>query len=112
MTNTTQKLDELIKKLVSNCKALLSNQIGFPLGMRKMDKIIGWINDVEPLNNIDTTIFSEYNSRIANLGVGIERLLYSPEFLKKEEKILDNLGFEYKERIIDKCFEIIQKFDN
>ena len=106
------KKDNYIKKLLSNARAIISNQIALPLGISKMDKILYWINQIEPLDNIDLQIFSEYSAKTINFPLGTERLLYHPDFLKQQDKQLDKLTMQYKDTIIDKCFEIIEKFSD
>jgi 5-methylcytosine-specific restriction endonuclease McrBC regulatory subunit McrC len=102
--------DNHIKKLVSNAKAILSNQVAIPLGVSKMKKIVFWIDQIEPIEEIELDVFSEFMSLTENLPIGTERLTYSSDFLKKQDKELDNLTMYYKDQIIDKCFEIIGKF--
>lgn len=78
--------------------------------MQKMDKLISWINDIEPIADIDLNIFHEYYSKTSGSAIGTERLQYNKEFLKKQDIKLDELTSFYKNDIIDKCFEIITKF--
>ena len=106
------KRNNYIKKLVSNARAIISNQIALPLGASKMYKILIWINQIEPLEEIDLKIFNEYISHIRNFPIGTERLAYEQEFLKRQDKELDELTMQYKDKIIDKCFEIIDKLAN
>ena len=102
------KKDNYIKKLLSNARAIISNQIALPLGISKMDKILYWINQIEPLDNIDLQIFSEYSAKTINFPLGTERLLYHPDFLKQQDKQLDKLTMQYKDTIIDKCLKLLK----
>ncbi|MFD0764077.1 hypothetical protein ACFQZI_04395 [Mucilaginibacter lutimaris] len=106
------KQENYIKKLVSNSRAIISNQIALPLGVSKMTTIISWINQIDPIENIDLKVFQEYMSKTKNLPLGTERLTYSRDFLKLQDLQLDKVTMIYKDRIIDKCFEIIKKFSN
>lgn len=54
------KRNNFIKKLVSNARAIISNQIALPLGVMKMNTILYWITQIEPLEEIDLKIFSDY----------------------------------------------------
>ena len=101
-----------IKKLVANARAIITNQIGIPLGVLKMDNIMTWIRNIRPLTEIDIEIFSEYMRQASGLPIGTERLQYNKDYLKQQDVILDELTSNYKDRIIDKCFEIIEKFSN
>ena len=108
--NKQLKRDSYIKKLVSNARAIISNQIALPLGVHKMDKILTWVNQIEPLKDIDLKIFTDYNSKTVEFSIGIERLFCNREFLKKQDEQLNVLTEQYREKIIDKCFEIVNKF--
>jgi Protein of unknown function (DUF2489) len=113
MTEHLQKQREIyIQKLVSNARAIISNQIGIPLGSIKMEKIMFWINHIETITEIDLRIFSAYNSETIQFPVGTERLRCNKEYLKEIDKELDKLTLQYKDRIFDKCFEIIGTFAN
>lgn len=100
-----------IKKLVSNSKAIISNQVGLPLGMLKMNKLVSWINNIEPLTAINLQIFKEYNLLTRNYCIGTDRLMYNKDFLKAQDKELDKITLAFKDKIIDKCFEIIKTFE-
>ena len=73
-----------------------------------MAKILYWINNIEPLNDLDLMIFLEYNIKIQHLPIGTERLSYNKEFLLSEDSKLDDITSNYKNEIIEKCIEIIQ----
>ena len=83
-----QKRNNLIKKLVSNARAILTNQIAIPLGVVKMTKLIKWINCIEPID-LDLNVFNEYYSKTTELPLGTERLTYNKEFLLKLDLELD-----------------------
>lgn len=107
-----EKRGNYIKKLVSNSRAIITHQVAIPLGSQKMEKIIYWINGVEPLNEIDLSVFSQYNSKIRSLPIGVERLSYNKDFLLSEDSQLDYITANYKKEIIEKCFEIIHQYNN
>lgn len=104
--------EKLIKRLVSNSKAILSNQIGLPLGVSKMGSIITWLNNIEPIANISLEIVYQYNSCTSSYFLGPERLSCSKDFLIKQDQDLDKINSKYKEEIMAKCFEIIELFDS
>ncbi|MBI5914328.1 MAG: DUF2489 domain-containing protein [Bacteroidetes bacterium] len=99
-----------LKKLVSNARAIITNQIALPLGALKMERILYWVNQIEQVSEIDLQIFSEYNSKTIHFLIGTERLHCEKEFLKQQDKQLDELTMQYKDEIIDKCFEIVDRF--
>ena len=95
-----------IKKLVSNARAILTNQIGLPLGVRRMTTILYWINP--PLANINLRIFKDIESKIKACPVGTERLLWDKNALMKQDKLIYKVIDSYRNGIINKCFEIIE----
>ena len=95
-----------IRKMVSNARAILTNQIGLPLGVRIMTRIAYWTKP--PLNKIDLKIFREFDQAIGGCPVGSERLLWDKDALKKQDAIIDEVVARYRPDIIDRCFEIIE----
>lgn len=97
-----------IKKLVSNARAIISNQIALPLGIRKMSKIKYWLGETESPLNIDLTIFDKFEDEANGLPIGSERLLWEKEALKAQDVILDKIIAKYRDKVINKCFHIIE----
>ena len=96
------------KKLVANARAIISNQIGLPLGCLKMGARITWLQEYEEINY---PVFEAYNSESSVVAVGSERLNCSRDALRRYDKVLDELSLKYKEEVIDSCFEIISRFE-
>jgi hypothetical protein len=91
---------------VSNAKAILSNRIGISLGVKKMNEIASSLSGQQK-SQIDLSVFEEFAKRINGCPVGSERLLWDKEALKKQDIIVDKVIRVYRDKIIDKCFEII-----
>jgi hypothetical protein len=51
--------EKIVKRLVSNSKSILSNQIGLPLGVMKMGTLITWLNNIEAITNINLDIIKD-----------------------------------------------------
>lgn len=103
------KLRQHKKKLVSNARAILTNQTGLPLGVQKMVKIVKWIEHIQPLD-VDVEVFNDYYSKTAGIPIGTERLEWNIEALKKEDRKLHKLAEVYKDRILEKCSELIKAY--
>jgi hypothetical protein len=101
--------ESFLRKLVANARAIISNQIGMPLGVQKMDKIIYWIENLDPLE-VDFSVFSKYYKKVGSAPIGTERLLWNFEALKKEDIRLDKINAAFKDEILEKCFEIIRVY--
>jgi Protein of unknown function (DUF2489) len=101
-----QQLHEsLIRKLVANSRAIISYQVGIPVGCVRMDKILYWLLPFEKLNY---PIFREYIDAVRGLPLGHERLRWNRESLRKYDERLVAINLEYREKIIDTCFKIIE----
>jgi hypothetical protein len=97
---------EQLNKIIANAKDILTNQVGISLGVRKMNKILSGKDFVQP-QNIDLSVFQEFEKKIDGCPVGSERLLWEREDLKRKDIIVDKVIRIYRDKIIDKCFEII-----
>ena len=97
---------EQVNKLIANAKDILTNQVGISLGVRQMNKIISAM-DSFPSLKIDLSVFQEFEKKIDGCPVGSERLLWEREDLKKKDIIVDKVIRIYRDRVIDKCFEIL-----
>ncbi len=112
MAQNQEAIQINVKKLISNAKAILTNQIALPLGVRKMNRIRYWINQSQSVMSIDFKIFDDFDNMVKCGPVGTERLLWAREALKEQDKIVDTATAIYKEGILDKCFEIIETLDS
>ncbi len=104
-----QQHQSLIRKLVANARAIISYQVGLPVGCVKMDKILIWL---APFEKLGYTIFSDYLNDTKGLPIGTERLQWNRESLRKYDERLIQINLKYREKIIDNCFEIIEKYKN
>jgi hypothetical protein len=95
-----------VNKLITNAKAILTNHVGISLGVKNMNKIASTIAAADHFS-IDLSVFQEFEKKIDGCPVGSERLLWNKEALKKQDIIVDKVIRIYRDKIIDKCFEII-----
>jgi hypothetical protein len=78
MTQNQQPKQINLKRLVSNAKAIVTNQIALPLGVRKMNKIRYWINHSKTVVSIDfKNAAAIYKEDILNKCLEIIELLDS-----------------------------------
>ena len=101
-----QKRDGCFRKLVANARAIISYQVGLPLGCVKMNRLLYWLkNEGEEL---EFPVFGQYLGRVRELPTGSERLGCSRGALRRYDERLVPINLEYRERIIDACFDIIE----
>jgi hypothetical protein len=103
---TEDQIQISIRKMVSNARAILTNQIGLPLGVRIMTRIA--YRTRPAINGIDLKIFKDFDEAIGGCPVGSERLLWDKDALKEQDDIIDKIIARYRADVIDRCFEIIE----
>lgn len=106
MPTPKQTSTEQLGKLIANAKAILTNHVGISLGVRNMNKLVSSLSPSDK-EQIDFSVFQEFEKKIDGCPVGSERLLWDKESLKKQDIIVDKVIRIYRDKIIDKCFEII-----
>jgi len=99
----------LIKKLVANARAIVSYQVGLPFGCARMSKIL---SGLEPFEKLDFPIFQQYAAATLEIPTGSERLHCTREALRRYDEKLVAINLEYREEVLDTCFEIIERFTN
>ena len=99
----------LIKQLVANARAIISYQVGLPFGCMRMHKILYWL---KPFEVLDFPVFDRYWTATLELPTTSERLHCSREALRRFDERLVAINLEYREEILDTCFEIIERFAN
>jgi hypothetical protein len=103
-----QKRVSYLRKLVANARAIISYQVGLPVGCMKMYRLLLWLgNEGEKLA---LPVFGEYLLKVREFPTGSERLECSRAALRRYDERLVPLNLEYRERIIDACFDIIERF--
>ena len=110
MEKRNDKLAGLKKRFVSNARAIISEEVGLSIGVRKMCNIILWLNEEEPSIYSSRTVFQEYDNRIREIPYGTARLYCSKEAFKRYDDALNRVNEAFRERIFNACFEIIEKF--
>ena len=106
MLNPKEATTVQLNKIIANAKDILTNQVGISLGVRKMNKLLNGGTHSQ-LANLDLSVFQEFEKKIDGCPVGSERLLWEREQLKKKDIIVDKVIRIYRDKIIDKCYELI-----
>lgn len=105
-----EKHSGLLKKLVSNARAVISDQVGLSLGATKMHNIILWLKPYETViaNGID--VFEEYDEQTRLIPHGTARLHCSTEAFERYDDALEEVNQRLRKKIFKVCFEIIEKY--
>ncbi len=96
--------------MVSNARAIISNQVAIPLGVYKMNQIIGWLEPYKEANDIDVSIFRDYDLNVDELPIGTERLQWNIEKLIEFENEFDEVNLTYKADILRTCRKLIDAY--
>ena len=104
-----QKRDSYFRKLVANARAIISYQVGLPVGCAKMEKIFYWLK-YDGYEAAKYPIFKTYCDATRELVIGSERLNCSREALLRNDQRLVAINLKYREQILDACFEIIERY--
>lgn len=75
MNHNQQESNKYSKRLVSNARAMITNQIALPLGAVKMNNLALWARQSGAFTDINLDVFEEYASQFNGCPVGTERLL-------------------------------------
>ena len=102
-----QEHRSFINQLVANARAIISYQVGLPLGCVKMRKLLYWLTPYEVL---DYPVFEKYTNATRELPTSSERLYCSREALRRYDEKLVAINLEYREEILDVCFDIIERY--
>jgi hypothetical protein len=97
----------LIRKLVANARAIISYQVGLPLGCEKMYRLLYWLSRYETL---DFPVFEKYTNAVRDLPTSTERLHCSREALRRYDEKLVAINLQYREHVLDACFAIIERY--
>jgi len=104
-----QKRDGYFRKLVANARAIISYQVGLPVGCIKMEKIFTWLK-YEGDEAEESRVFKTYCDATRELLIGSERLNCSREALRRNDQRLVAINLKFREQIIDACLGIIARY--
>ncbi|MFT2008056.1 hypothetical protein ACMA1I_05215 [Pontibacter sp. 13R65] len=110
MSPEEKERQRIINKMVSNARAIISNQVAIPLGVYKMDQIMRWLEPYKRTDDVDMSIFRDYDLHIDDLPVGTERLQWNIEKLIILEKEFDENNRMFKADILRKCRKLIDTY--
>ncbi|AWA30979.1 hypothetical protein HYN48_13315 [Flavobacterium magnum] len=103
--------NRLIKKMRSNAIAIVTGQINIHSGCIKMRWFISDIERISCLENIDLKVFDNFYSAFSKYPIANERNYYNKQYLAKLDIELDSINDQYKQSVLEKCQEIIEKFE-
>ena len=106
MTNPDPRTAHL-DKLVRAARAVITYQVGLPVGCERVNKLLYWLR---PYQVLDYPVFGEYLHATAGLPLGSERLECTWEALRRFDIQLEAANSQYRERVFEACYEILERF--
>ena len=97
------------RKLVSTARAIVTYEVGLPLGCARMARILSWLR---PYDDVEFPIFDEYQHATAELPTGQERLHWDRRALRELDVRLEALNREFRDRVFESCYVVIDRFGN
>src|SRR5215204_6879908 len=98
-----------LRKLVANARAIISYQVGLPVGCVKMSHLLTWLEGEG--EKLDFPVFDEYLDEVSDIPTSSERLECSRAALRRYDERLVPISLEYREQIIDACFDIVGRYN-
>ena len=104
MTVEAEKHRALRDKLVAAARAVVTYQVGLPLGCTRLSRIAFWLRPYEP---VALPSVEQYLARVRDLPIGTERLTWDRALLHQEDVKLEAINREFRDPIFALCFQII-----
>jgi hypothetical protein len=93
-----------LKQLVSAAQAIVTYQVGLPVGCVRIRRLIVWLR---PHNDLSYPVFDEYLNLLSGLPISSERLKWRRDALREQDKKLEAANRKYRDAIFEACYEII-----
>jgi hypothetical protein len=96
-----------LKQLVSAARAIITYQVGLPVGCIRVRKILHWLR---PHKEVAYPVFDEYWKAVSELPISSERLNWSRDALRETDKKLEAASRKFRDGIFEACYEIIDSY--
>lgn len=97
---------------MANARAIISDQVGMSVGVKKMCNILLWLRPYESIRVTGIDIFNKYDERTRFIPSGTARLHCSPDAFERYDNELEAVNQRLRKKILKVCFEIIEKYGN
>jgi hypothetical protein len=96
-----------LKKLVSAARAIVTYQVGLPVGCIRVSRVL---TRLRPYKELSYPVFDEYLQALRPLPISSERLEWNREALREADKKLEAASRRFRDDIFDACYEIIDSY--
>ena len=96
------------RKLIAAARAIITYQVGLPVGCMKVAKISSWLGNPPTV----PTVFRRYLDEVSPLGLplGSDRLEWDKAALERKDAALRSFNARYESEVMAACWEIIERF--
>lgn len=106
MANPPKSLSYL-KKLVSAARAIVTYQVGLPVGCIHVQRALTWLR---PHKELSYPVFDKYLRALSALPISSERLEWNRKALREADKKLEAISRRFRDDIFEACYEIIDSY--
>jgi len=96
-----------LKKVVSAARAIVTYQVGLPVGCIRVQRALFWLR---PHQELPFPVFDKYLQALSALPISSERLEWDREALREADKKLEAVSGRFRDDIFEACFEIIDSY--
>lgn len=107
MANPPKSVSNL-KKLLSAARAIVTYQVGLPVGCIRVRRALIWLR---PHQELSYPVFDKYLQALNALPISSERLKWNREALREADKKLEAACRRFRDDIFEACYEIIDSYD-
>lgn len=100
------------KKLISNARTIIANQVGMPVGILTMDRLITTYSKEVNEFGLLLSSFKSAFEEIRDLALGSERLNFNIDTLIKQDQNLNSTLSKYHDSILTECFNLIKTLES
>jgi hypothetical protein len=94
----------LLHRIASNCRAIITYQVGLPLGCVRMQKMFIWL---APRRDLGFPVFTEYLNAVRPYAIGADRLHWNRKALFEQDQKLEEINRSFRDRIHNACHDIL-----
>lgn len=103
----SDKRTSLLQQLVGAARAIVTYQIGLPLGCTRLDRIKHWLRLLEPL---ELPSVDQYLDAVRGLPIGNERLGWDRAALRAKDVELEAINSRFRDLVFEACYDIISRY--
>ena len=102
------KRTKLIERLVAAARAIITYQVGLPVGCQRVSNVSRWLGDPPEI----PTVFRRYvdEARPTGLPLGSDRLEWNKDSLAAKDILLRKLNARHEAEVVAACWKILELY--